>query len=191
MTACKEYQARIVALFDNEAVDEDLRLTAAHLSDCPACRALYLDLVTLRRAEAAGPVPSLSAGTRRAVLDGIKADQATPAGSHAPDRSGMFRSGRVQRWAAVLVIGVLSVVSLGLNRQARDLRDRLGAAEQEVAAIHEQRQLAEAQERQQKALSALYFRMAELEERVKRGSPSQRTAFPTPPYDHPPRQDNL
>jgi hypothetical protein len=74
---------------------------------------------------------------------------------------------------------------------AKDLRLKLGAAEQQVAAIHEQAKLADSQARQQKAISALYFRMAELEERVNRVSPSQRAAFPAQVYERPARQSNL
>ena len=80
MTSCDEYQTRIVALFDNEAGDEDLRLVAGHLQDCPECRAFYLDLVAIRRAGATAPMPSLSPGVRQAVLGRVKADQPTARG---------------------------------------------------------------------------------------------------------------
>jgi hypothetical protein len=60
-----------------------------------------------------------------------------------------------------------------------------------MAAIHEQAKLAESQERQQKAISALYFRMAELEDRVDRGGPSQRASAPAQAYDRSARQNNL
>jgi len=190
MTSCDEYQTRIVALFDSEAGDEGLRLAAGHLQDCPECRAFYLDLVTIRRAGVAAPIPSLSSAARQAVLDSIKADQTAPTRSCAKDRSGLLRFGRLGRWAAVLVIGSLSIVCFALGRTAKDLRLKLGAAEQQVAAIQEQAELAESQERQQKAISALYFRMAELEERVNRFSPSQRASFPAQGYDRPARQRN-
>ncbi len=191
MTSCDEYQTRIVALFDNEAKDEDLRLAAGHLQDCPECRAFYLDLVTIRRTGATAPTPSLSPAARQAVLDGIKADQAAFVGSCAKGRSGLHRLGWLGRWAAVLMIGSLLITCFVLGRTAKDLRFKLGAAEQQVAAIHEQAELAESQERQQKAISALYFRMAELEERVTRGSPSQRASFPTQAYDRSARQSNF
>jgi fibronectin type 3 domain-containing protein len=78
-----------------------------------------------------------------------------------------------------------------LGRTAKDLQLKLRAAEQQVAAIHEKAKLAESQERQQKAISALYFRMAELEERVNRSSPSQRASFPAQAYDRSARQSNF
>jgi anti-sigma factor RsiW len=188
MTSCDEYQTRIVTLFDSEVRDEDLRLAAGHLQDCPECRAFCLDVVAIRRAGATPPMPSLSPGVRQAVLDRIDADRR---GARAKGRSELLRFGRPGRWAAVLVIGVLSIACLALGRTANDLRTRLGAAEQQVAAIHEQAELAESQERQQKAISALYFRMAELEDRVNRVSPSQRASFPDQVHDRSERQSNL
>ena len=191
MTSCDEYQTRIVALFDNEAKDEDLRLVAGHLQDCPECRAFCLDLVAIRRAGATAPIPSLSPAARQKVLDSIKADQAAPTGSCAKDRFGLLRFGRLGRWAAVLVIGSLLITCFVLGRTAKHLRLKLGAAEQQVAAIHEQAKLAESQEREQKAISALYFRMAELEERINRSSPPKRVSLPAQIYDRAERQNNL
>lgn len=188
MTSCDEYQTRIVALFDNEAGDEDLRLAAGHLQDCPECRAFCLELVGIRRTLASASMPSLPPAARQAVLDNIKADQAD---HREPCRLAGARLLRLWRWAAILVIGLLSIACFALGRTAKDLRIKLGAAEQQVAAIHEQAKLAESQERQQKDISALYFRMAELEERVNRGSPSRRASFPTQAYDHAERQSNL
>jgi hypothetical protein len=74
---------------------------------------------------------------------------------------------------------------------AKDLRTRLGAAEQQVAAIHEQARLTESEERQQKAISALYFRMAELEDRVNHSSRAERASFRNRAYDRTEQQGNL
>lgn len=191
MTSCDEYQTRMVALFDNEAKDEDLRLVAGHLQDCPECRAFCLELVGIRRALVSASPPSLSPAVRQGVLDSIKADQCNPRESRGRDCARFLHLGRLGRWAAVLVIGSLLITCFALGRTAKDLRLKLGAAEQQVAAIHEQAKLTESQERQQKAISALYFRMAELEERVNRVSPSQRASFPTQAYERPERQSNL
>jgi predicted anti-sigma-YlaC factor YlaD len=184
MRSCDEYQAGIVALFDNEAGDEALRLTADHLQDCPQCRAFCLDLIALRRTLASAGVPSLPSAARGAVLDGVTAGR-------SDRRVVAWVKNPPYRWAAVLVIGLLSIACFTLNRTAKDLRTRLGAAEREVAAIHEQAKSAESQERQQKAMSALYFRIAELEDRVNRSSPPQRSSFPTQAYERPVRQSNL
>jgi anti-sigma factor RsiW len=191
MTSCDEYQRRIVALFDNEAKDEDLRSVAGHLQDCPECRAFCLELVGIRRALVSASTPSLSPAARQEILDNIKADQSNRRESRGGNCARLLHLGRLGRWAAVLVISLLSIVCFALGRTAKDLRLKLGAAEQQVAAIHEQAKLTESQERQQKAISALYFRMAELEERVNRSSPSQRASFPVPEFGRSERQSNL
>ncbi len=205
MTSCDEHQTRIVALFDHEAGDEELRLLAGHLQDCPACRAFYLDALAIRRAGMTAPVPGLSPGAKQAVLDEIKTvgcgltagAASASAGQTGPKRAlhlgrvGAWVKNSPYRWAAVLAIGSLLAVCVVLGRTATDLRLKLGAAEQQVLAIQEQAKLTESQERQQKAISALYFRMAELEERVNRVSPSQRASLPTRAYDRAARQSNL
>ncbi len=191
MTTCDEYQAGMVALFDNEAKDEDLRFVAGHLQDCPECRAFWLDLVGIRRALASAAVPGLSPAAREAVLDRVRDDQSNPGEARAKDRARFFRLGRLMRWAAVLAIGLLLVLCAASSREATDLRDKLQAAEWQVALIREEGRVKEAQEKQQKAISALYFRMAELEERVNRASPSQRTSFPAQVYDRAERQNNF
>ena len=184
MTSCDEYQARIVALFDNEASDEDLRLAAAHLQDCPACRAFCLDLIGIRRTVTTAPAPSMSPAAREAVFDGVKAR-----------RSRRVMDARVKnppyRRAAVLVIGLLSIACVVLAMTAKNLRTRLGAAEQHVAAIHEQARLAESEERQQKAISALYFRMAELEDRVNHSAWPERASLRNRAHDRTEQQGNL
>ncbi len=184
MRSCDEYQAGIVALLDNEARDEDFRLAAGHLQDCAACRAFCLDLIGIRRTLTAAPAPSISPAAREAVLDGVKAGRSRR-------RMDAWVKNPPYRWAAVLVIGMLSIACVALGRTAKDLRTRLGAAERQVAAIHEQAKLAESEERQQKAISALYFRMAELEERVNRSSRPERVSFPAQMYDRTERQGNL
>ena len=191
MTSCESYQAAIVALFDNEARDDDLRLVAGHLQDCPECRSFCLDLVGIRRTLASASVPSLSPAARQNVLDSIKADQSDRTGSRTQKEARFLRFGRLRRWAAVLAIGLLLIACFALGRTARDLRTRLGTAEQEVAAIRRQKELAESEERQQKAISALYFRMAELEERVNRSSRPERVSLPASVYNRSGSENNL
>jgi anti-sigma factor RsiW len=191
MAPCDKYQAGIVAFFDNEARDEDLKLTAGHLQDCPECRAFCLELIGIRRALVSASPPSLSPTVRQEILDNIKADQSDRGESLARNCARVLRLGGLWRWAAVLIIGLLVITCLALDKTAKDLRTKLGAAEREVAAIHEQARLAESEERQRKAISALYFRMAELEERVNRVSPSQRASFPAQASDRSERQSNL
>ena len=75
MRSCDEYQADIVALFDNEAGDEELRLAASHLQDCTQCRAFSLELIAIRRTQMAVPVPGLSPAAGQTILDRIRAAQ--------------------------------------------------------------------------------------------------------------------
>jgi hypothetical protein len=191
MTSCDKCQAGVVALFDNEADDKSLCSVSGHLRDCAECRVFCLELIGIRRTLASASIPSLSPTARQEVLEDIKTDQRDRKEAYPRAAERSLSIGRLERWAAVLAIGVLSVTCLTLNRAARDLRNKLGAAEQQVAAMHAQAERAESEERQQKAISALYFRMAELEERVDRFSPSQQASFPTHVYGRPERQDDL
>jgi len=184
MTSCDEYQAGIVALLDNEAGDEEVRLAAGHLQACPACRAFCLDLIGIRRTLVAAPAPSISLAAGEAVLDGIRPRQSRRA-------MDAWVKNLPYRWAAVLLIGLLSIACFSLGRSAKDLRTRLGAAERQVASVREQARLAESEERQRKAISALYFRMAELEDRVNRFSPSRRASSPVRMYRRPEAQADL
>lgn len=191
MATCDKSQAAIVALFDNEAGDNDLRLMAGHLQDCAECRAFCRELIGIRRALGFASPPSLSPAARQGILNRIKAGPANGGELRGGGGARFLRLGGLWRWAAVLMIGSLSIACFVLSGTAKDLRLKLGAAEQQVAAIHEQERLAEAEERQQKAISALYFRMAELEGRVNRVSPSQRASVPAQAYERPERQSNL
>ncbi|MBN1362182.1 MAG: hypothetical protein JW993_16420 [Sedimentisphaerales bacterium] len=182
---------KMVALFDNEAGDDDLRSVAGHLRECLDCRAFCLDLIRIRRGTACAPLPRLSQAVGQMVLDRVRDGGADHTKVRAGCRKRFPRTGGLMRWAAVLTIGLLALTCLALNRTAKELRAKLGTAEQQVAAIHEQRQLAESEERQRKAISALYFRMAELEERVNRFSPSQRASVRSQGYEGPKTQGNL
>jgi anti-sigma factor RsiW len=191
MTSCDKYQARIVALLDNEAGDEDLQSAAGHLRDCAECRAFCRELIGIRRALVSASLPSLSLATRQALLAEVRDDPSGHGESRANEGARFLQAGTLMRWAAVLVIGLLSIACFALGRTAKDLRARLGAAEQQVVAIHEQAKLAESEERQQKAISALYFRMAELEERVSRPSRPEKASLPARVHDRHEGQNDL
>lgn len=59
MKACKEFEARISALIDDELSPEERLAVMEHLADCPACKAYWEDLLTigdiLRAEETAAP----------------------------------------------------------------------------------------------------------------------------------------
>ncbi|MBN1461335.1 MAG: hypothetical protein JXA57_17545 [Armatimonadetes bacterium] len=191
MATCDKSQAAIVALFDNESKDDDLRLMAGHLQDCAECRAFCRELIGIRRALVSASPPSLSPAARQEILNRIKAGPVDGGELRGKGGARFLRFDGLLRWAAVLMIGSLSIACFVLSGTAKDLRLKLGAAERQVAAIHDQAKLAESEERQRKAISALYFRMAELEERVNRSSRPDRASFPAQTYDPAERQSNL
>ncbi|MHC4557893.1 MAG: hypothetical protein ACYS80_11390 [Planctomycetota bacterium] len=86
-------------------------------------------------------------------------------------------------WAAslagVFLIVVSWIVCFNLARKVKVLRQELQIARRDIAVVQAEKKLKEDQERQQKAISALYFRMAELEEQVNRFSSPRTTFLPT------------
>ena len=63
-----------------------------------------------------------------------------------------------------------------LARAVADVRGRLQAANQDLAVVRAEKQIEEDRQKEQKVITALYLRMAELESRVERYS-SPRTTF--------------
>ena len=47
MKACKEFEARISALIDDELSPEERAAVLEHIADCPACKAYWEDLLTI------------------------------------------------------------------------------------------------------------------------------------------------
>jgi|GEM_PF-1947219 len=183
MISCEECQKKLVAIFDNEGCDGDEELTNAHLRDCPACRAFQEDMVKIRQQFVSVPVPSLSPTVAQELIPAAQADR--------QQSKSLRRNRNVSRqplllrfprltWACSLAGLFLIVISwlacFLLVRETASLRQELQVARREVAVAQAEKQLKEAQERQQKAISALYFRMQELEQRVDRSAP-QRPAF--------------
>jgi hypothetical protein len=136
-------------------------------------------------------MPSFSSAVRQEVLENIRTDQSGGVPAYQRSAARWFRFARPARWAAVLAIAALSVACLGLGKSARDLRTRLTGAEQQVAAIRAEQERAESEERQQKAISALYFRMQELESRVDRFSGPRSARLAEHPYGLPEQQNGL
>jgi len=66
-----------------------------------------------------------------------------------------------------------------LKGQLQDAQQHLALAQQDLAVARAEKQLEEDQEREQKAITAMYLRMAELEERVDRLSSPRTAFFPT------------
>jgi hypothetical protein len=183
MISCDECQKKLVAIFDNEADEADERLAWGHLKDCPGCRAFHKDMVRLRQQFVSVPVPGLLAAVGQELMQVAQADSLRSKSlrrdkgvNHQP----LFVKFPRLRWACSLAGLFLIIISwlacFTLAKETASLRQELQAARQEIAVAQAEKQVKEAQERQQKAISALYFRMHELEKRIDR-SPSPRSAF--------------
>jgi anti-sigma factor RsiW len=183
MISCDDCQRKLVAVLDNEGTGDDEKLISVHLKDCPQCRAFQDDIVKLRQRFGSVAVPGLSASVQQEVMQLAQADSRRRESRHGDEgrqrRPLLLRLPRLA-WAAGLaalfLIGMSWVVSFNLARKVEALKQELETSRREIALVREKEQLEEAQDRQQKAISALYFRMQELEQRVDR-SASPRPAF--------------
>jgi len=190
MISCDECQKKLVAAFDNEAGKEDEQLISSHLKDCCECRAFYQDMVRLRQQFVSVPMPSLSPAVGQELMQIAQADSLrSNRRGYDKNRSRepfLLRLPRLT-WAAGLAAAMLVVLSwlacYALTKRVVDLKQQLQASRQEVAVARQDLAVARAEEqreedrqREQKAISALYFRMQELEERFDRYS-SSRTTF--------------
>jgi anti-sigma factor RsiW len=184
MISCDECQEKIVAVFDNEGSQGDRELTSAHLRDCPECRAFHQEMVKVRQLYSVATAARALVTIGKDFMQTVEADAVRSSNvsreKHRTGRALFF--GKLPRlaWAcgvaALFLIAASWLVCFILAREVGDLRQELDTARQEVAAAQAERQLREAQEREQKAIAALFFRMQELEERVDRFS-SPRTTF--------------
>ena len=187
MISCDEYQKKMVAVLDNEGSDEDERIISAHLADCTECRAFYDGMVSTRQ------LFSIATATKATVTIGqdfmrtVEADalRSRKLSGKKPIRSRALFWDKLPRlaWAGGLAAALLVVVSwlacYSLTKEVADLKGQLQAAQQHLAVAQEEKQLEEDRQREQKAITALYLRMAELEERVDEFSSPRTAFFPT------------
>jgi hypothetical protein len=186
MISCDECQKKIVAVLDNEASEGDEELIGAHLKDCPECGAFQADMVRIRQHFVSVPMPGLSPAVGQELMQVAQTD------SLRSKRLGRDKSASRQplllrfprlTWAAGLAGVFLIVISwlacFNLARKVRVLRQELQVARRDIAVAQAEKQLTEDQERQQKAISALYFRMQELEDQVNRFSSPTTDFLPT------------
>ena len=186
MISCDECQKKIVAVFDNEGNKEDEELVSVHLKGCSACRVFQEDMVRLRQQFVSVGVPSLSLAVEKELMQVAQAD------SLRSKRLGRDKSVSRQplllrfprlTWAASLAGLFLIVISwlacFNLAGKVRVLRQELQIARQDIAVAQAEKQLKEDRKREQKAITALYLRMAELEERVEHFSSPRTTFLPT------------
>ncbi len=192
MISCDECQKKFVAAFDKEGREEDEQLISSHLRDCRQCRTFYQDMVRFRQQFVSVPMPGLPPTVGQELMRMAQAD------SLRSNRGGHDKNGSRQpfllrfphlTWAGGLVAALLLVsswlASYALTKRVVDLKQQLQASRQELAvARHDlavaraEEQLKEDRAREQRAITALYLRMAELEERVERFSSPRVTFLP-------------
>lgn len=98
-------------------------------------------------------------------------------------------------WAGGLAAALLVIVSwlacYSLAKEVANLKAQLQAAQQHLAVAKAEKQVKEAQERQQKAISELHVRVKELEGHVQRGISPRMVWYSESPYYTPERPDEL
>jgi anti-sigma factor RsiW len=177
MISCDDCQKKLVATLDSEGAEDDEKLISIHLKDCPQCRAFQEDIVKLRQRFVSVAVPGLPAVVGQELMriaqdDSLRSNRR----GHDKNRSRQPLLLRFPRlaWAgglaALFLIGMSWVVSFNLAQEVKVLRQELETSRRELALAREKEQIEEAQDRQQKAISALYFRMQELEQRIDRSA---------------------
>jgi len=187
MISCDEYQKKMVAVLDNEGSEEDERLLSAHLADCPECQAFYDGMVSTRQLFSIATATKATVTIGQDFLRTVEADalrsKKLSGKKHIRSRALFWHKLPRVAWAGGLAAALLVIVSwlacYTLTREVADLKGQLQAAQQHLAVAQEEKQLEEDRQREQKAITALYLRMAELEERVDRFSSPRTAFFPT------------
>lgn len=176
-----------MTIFDNEGCDSDEELTNAHLKDCPACRAFRDDMLRLRKRFVSVSVPGLPKAAEKQLMQAVRADSLRGENrlKHQPRLLRLPRVAWVAGLAGLLLLVVSWLACYTLGKEVSNLRGRLETSRQELAAVRHDlaiaqaaKQLEDAREKEQKAISALYFRMRELEERFDRYSSPGTTFLP-------------
>jgi uncharacterized protein YhaN len=190
MISCEECQKKLVVVFDNEGCKGDEDLINAHLRDCAMCRAFHEDIAKLRQQFASVDVPDLPGMMGKELMQTVRADSLQRKNRLGDNRAKkppfLLRFPRLS-WAAGLAALFLIIVSLLacyiLSQKVSYLKGRLETSQRQLAAVRQDLAVAQAakkneedRQKEQKAISALYFRMQELEDRFDRFS-SMRTTF--------------
>ena len=186
MISCDEYQKKMVAVLDNEGSEEDERLLSAHLADCKECRAFYDGMVSTRQLFSIATAKKATVTIGQDFMRKVEADalrsKKLSGKKHIRSRALFWNKLPRVAWAGGLVAALLVIVSwlacYSLTKEVTDLKGRLQDAQQHLAVAQEEKQLEEDRQREQKAITALYLRMAELEERFNWYSSSRTTFLP-------------
>jgi predicted anti-sigma-YlaC factor YlaD len=199
MISCDDYQTKIVAVLDGETSEEAEKLLFAHLSECAECRAFYAEAIRTRRlfsiAMAMKPTVKIGRQFTRTVETDVQRGRNRLGPTSSRGQTGFKVRSRHFLMAGGLVAAILVVVSwltcYAMSKEVMELRGRLQGTRQDLAAARVQGQAAEDREKEQKAITALYLRMSELEQRVEQVSQLRSTFMPAVRYGSPDRQDDL
>jgi len=199
MISCDDYQKIMVAVLDNEGGTDQLKLLFAHLADCAACRAFYNELISTRQFFSIAAAMKEPATIGRDFMRTVEADGlgSRKLSGEKHNKSRALSQDRFSRvvWAGGIAAAFLIVASwlacYSLSRKVSVINNRLQTANQDLAVIRAEQQMEEDREREQKAITALYLRMAELESRVERYSPPSTTFLQTESSRFPDRQGDM
>ena len=126
MVVCKEYEARISALIDDELGARERIEVLEHIAQCPACKAYWEDLLSVRDALRA-PEQTVPAGFADAVMARVR----ETAQEKTSDKK-MLRSPQWKRFAALAAC--CAVVVLGI--WAADIAPEVGIDDMAMCATN-------------------------------------------------------
>jgi hypothetical protein len=190
MISCNECRNKIVSVLDNESSTEQTKLLFGHLADCQKCRAFYNELIITKQLFSIATTMKEPVTIGRDFMRRIETDAL-----HNSKLSGVKQVGipRLSRkkfsrilWAGTAAAALLIVASwvtcYALAREVADVKGKLQAANRNLAVVRAERKLEEDRKKEQKAITALYLRMAELESRVEQYSSPRTTFIPAEQY---------
>jgi len=190
MISCDECQKKIVALFDREGGEGDEALVSQHLRDCPRCRTFQEEMVRIREEFVSLPTVTLPAEAEEELMREAAADLARSKtssrgkGARSEPRPRKFRR---LAWASGLALLSVIVASLlvcvNFSKKVEAVRHDLQIARRDVAVLRAEKELKQAQEKRDTAVSSLHFRIQQLEKRVERFSSPRIVSYPGDIYD--------
>ena len=199
MISCDDYQNKIVAVLDNEVNEDDEKMLFTHLAECPECRAFHAEAIRTRHIFSIAMATKPKVTIRRQFMRMVEAEaqqwqnRSGPPQIHRQTR--LKTDSRHLVIAGGLVAAVLLIVSwlacYSMSRELAELQGQLQGAQQDLAIAHAQGQSEEGRNRERKAITALYLRMAELEQRVEQVSRLRNTLLPEEQYGLSGKQDGL
>jgi len=199
MITCDDYQNKVVVVLDSESSEQDEKLLFAHLAECPECRAFHAEVTRNRRLFSVVIATKTTVAIGQDFMRTVEADALRSKAlygkkeirSHAQFWDKHSRVILVGGLAAALLVIVSWLACYAMSRETAELREQLQGAQKDLAVALAQGQLEEDRDREQRAITALYLRMAELEQRVERVSHPRNTLLPAEQYGLSGKQDDL